>query len=214
MRMIQLMKRGFVISQALLTLTLFTSNDFIRDVQAEETKTHDEKPIIYKANRDNYELFHDVLPTNTDHYIHRSLQSVHMLNEYIVQQALKQSMDKFGRVISSKIGDQFEKRIIPSLQEALGETMTTLSEEELMHLRITNVPAGGLGEKILHVYDEKTNEDYFRFHVRRDQRPNKGYYFNFHYHTYLDKHEHHHNLGTIYWGKNIPQKWNGKSVAI
>ncbi len=210
------MKRGLVISSALLSMGLFMSADLARDVHAaeEQPKAQDEKPIIYKVNQDSYELFHDVLPVKTDQYIHRSMQSADAMNKFIVKQAYEQGMIKFGPIISRKIEQPFKETILPGFNQALQETTETLSEKDWNHLKITNAPAGGLGEKILHLYNDETGEDIFRFHVRRDHPPNKGYYFNFHYHTYLDDYEQHHDLGTIYWGKNIPQKWTGEEVAI
>lgn len=213
--MIEFMKRGLVISSALLTLGFFTSADLGREVHAEEMqKSNEDKPLIYKVNQENYELFYDVLPVKTDHYIHRSVMSADLINKFILQQAREQSILKFGTAIHNKIGETFESEILPQLSAVLKETTNTLTEEDWTHLKITNSPAAGLGEKILHLYNDETDEDIFRFHVRRDHPPNKGYYFNFHYHTYLDNHEAHHDLGSIYWGKDIPQQWSGEENRI
>ncbi|MEW8987992.1 MAG: YpjP family protein, partial [Bacillus sp. (in: firmicutes)] len=80
-------------------------------------------------------------------------------------------------------------------------------EEDLVHLAISEEPGKGKSEKIFHIKDEKTGEDVIRFHVRRDQPPHEGYWFNFHYHTHHDEYQTHHDLGSIYWAKNTPPNW-------
>ncbi len=214
MSMFPWMKRGLVISSALLSIGLFVPTDFVKDVQAEEPhKAQDEKnekPLIYTVNQDSYELFHEVLPVKTDHYIHRNASSADVMNHFIVNQAHQQSMRKFGLTISEKISNPFEESILPRLNTVLRETTETLSEEDWTQLKVSDNPAAGLGEKIIHLYNEESGKDIFRFHVRRDQRPKQGYYFNFHYHSYLDQYEKHHDLGTIYWGKDMPPRWTGE----
>lgn len=208
------MKRGLVISSALLTIGLFVPADFVRDIQAVEPQKaqdgNNENPLIYKVNQDSYELFHEVLPAKTDHYIHRNASSADVINNYIVKEAFQQSMRKFGGTISEKIGHPFKEMILPRLNTVLRETTESLAENDWTQLKVSNNPSAGLGEKILHLYNEESGEDIFRFHVRRDQPPKQGYYFNFHYHTYLDQYEKHHDLGTIFWGKDMPPKWNGE----
>jgi hypothetical protein len=213
MNMLRQVKRGLVISSALLTFGLFVpSIDFVRDVQAEEPqKTQgesNENPLIYQVNEDSYDLFGDVLPAKTEQYIHRNASSADVINDYIMKQAAEQSMLKFGTVISEKINMPFEEQILPRLDSVLRETTETLSDKDWEQIKMSTSPSAGLGEKIFHLYNEETREDIFRFHVRRDQPPKQGYVFNFHYHTYLDKHEKHHTIGNIHWGKDMPPRWN------
>ncbi|NEU31215.1 hypothetical protein GN156_10525 [bacterium LRH843] len=212
--MFRWMKRGIVISSALLTIGLFEPVELVNVIHAEEPqKAQDEKndnALIYKVNEDSYELFHEVLPAKIDHYIHRSVSSADILNSFILKEAYRESMNKFGETIGKKIGQPFEEMILPQLDAELREVTNTLADDDWSNLKISSSPGGGFGEKILHVYNESTGEDIFRFHVRRDQPPNQGYYFNFHYHTYLDQHEKHHDLGTIFWGKDMPPKWSGE----
>ncbi|WP_235820314.1 YpjP family protein [Halalkalibacter krulwichiae] len=207
------MKRGLVVSSALLTFGLFVpTTDYVREVQAEAPQKtageESEKPLIYQVNEHSYELFDEVLPAKTDQYIHRSAASAELLNDFIVKQAIKQSKLKFGTVITEKINSSFEEEIIPNLDKVLRETTQTLSDKDWEKVKISSIPSAGLGEKILHLYNDETGEDIFRFHVRRDQPPKQGYTFNFHYHTYLDQHEKHHELGSIPWGKDMPPRWN------
>lgn len=211
--MLRHVKRGLVISSALLTFGLFVpSVDFVREVQAEEPqKTHGEsteKPHIYEVNAESYDLFGEVLPARTDQYIHRNISSADLLNDLIMKKAVEQSLLKFGTVITEKISSSFEEEIVPQLDSVIRETTGTLTDDEWQQLKMSTTPSSGLGEKIFHLYNEESGEDIFRFHVRRDQPPKQGYMFNFHYHTYADNHEKHHTIGNIYWGKDMPPKWN------
>ena len=207
------MKRGLVISSALLTFGLFVpTTDFVREVHAETPEktagAHNDKPLIYQVNKHSYELFDEVLPAKTEQYIHRNFQSADLINNFIIKRGVEQSILKFGSAITEKISAPFEEEIVPQLDSVLRETTKTLANEDWEKIRMSDTPSAGLGEKIFHLYNEETGEDIFRFHVRRDQPPKQGYTFNFHYHTYLDHHEKHHNLGTIVWGKDMPPRWN------
>ncbi len=207
------MKRSLLVTSALLSIGLVTSGHDYREAHAEEPRlpkaTYDDRVNIYKVNENEYGLFHSVIPTSTatDKYIHRDVSSADVFNSYVKQFAYDMSMLKFGDVISDKIKEPFEEVIVPQLSEVLEETTNHLTAEQWKTVKLSTKPADGLGEKIFHLYNEESGEDIFRFHVRRDQPPKKGYWFNFHYHTYLDKYEGHHSLGSIYWGKNSPPKW-------
>lgn len=124
-----------------------------------------------------------------------------------VQQGEQQALEKFGSKIGPVIEEEFQAVILPNIEQALKEVTEQFPEEDLTYLSLTEAPAGGFGEKIFHVFNEKTGQDIIRFHVRRDKRPGEGYWFNFHYHTYHDGFEKHHLLGEIYWDKNTPPKW-------
>lgn len=205
------MKRIAVVISTSLTMGLLLPPDAIRDVRTEQSlhklDEYVENPIISKINKADYALYEAVLPVKAEQYIHRHILSKDVINEYIVRQAYKQSMYKFGKEIQQKIEKPFQQKIYPQLQYVLPTITNTLRKEDWAHVKVTSTPAAGKGEKILHVYNEQSNEDIFRFHVRIDRPPHKGYVFNFHYHTYLDNYEKHHELGTIYWGKNRPQQW-------
>lgn len=116
-------------------------------------------------------------------------------------------MIKFGSKIGPVIADEFQNVILPKIEKALAEVTEQFPEEDLSYLTISEIPSGGRGEKIFHIYNEKTGKDIIRFHVRRDLRPQEGYWFNFHYHTYHDHFEKHYLLGEIFWDKNTPPRW-------
>lgn len=124
-----------------------------------------------------------------------------------VQKAEQQSMQKFGTRIKPVIETEFREVILPKMEEAIVEIATELPEEDVSNLRVTELPGGGSSEMIFNIVDEKTNKDVVRFHVRKDHPPQEGYWFNFHYHTFADSFQSHHDLGSIYWDKNTPPKW-------
>ncbi|KGA99079.1 hypothetical protein AJ85_12790 [Alkalihalobacillus alcalophilus ATCC 27647 = CGMCC 1.3604] len=204
-------KRGLLVSTALLSIGLVTTGTDYREVYAEEplrlSKSVYEKPNIYKVDESEYALFHAVLPSSTDKYIHRDVSSAEVYTNYLLQFAYDMSMLKFGETISKQIEKPFQDEILPKLSEVVAETTNQLTENEWKQVKLSSKPTNGSGEKIFHLYNEESGEDIFRFHVRRDQPPKKGHWFNFHYHTFLDGHEGHHNLGDVYWGKNMPPKW-------
>ncbi|MDQ0272021.1 YpjP family protein [Cytobacillus purgationiresistens] len=125
----------------------------------------------------------------------------------MVKTAEQQSFDKFGVKIKPMIENEFNEIILPNIEKAIGEVAYQFPEESLVNLKISETATGGMSEKIFHIADEGKNEDVIRFHVRRDHPPQQGYWFNFHYHTYHDQFQTHHDLGAIYWDKNTPPKW-------
>jgi hypothetical protein len=126
---------------------------------------------------------------------------------YVMQEAERQSMEKFGSKIGPVIEDEFKDVILPKIEEAIADFANDTPKDSLQSLAISQKPAGGKNEKIFHVYDTKTGDDLLRFHVRRDHPPQDGYYFNFHYHRYDDDFTAHYELGDIYWNTNTPPQW-------
>ncbi|MUV37586.1 uncharacterized protein JNUCC1_01392 [Lentibacillus sp. JNUCC-1] len=125
----------------------------------------------------------------------------------IKEQAKQQAEMKLGPRIASRIDVDFNRDILPEIETVLDTLITKAGDENAAYYSITEEPASGFGEMIFNVYDERSQEDIARFHVRRDNRPQEGYWFNFHYHLNDDHFETHHTLGDIYWDKNTPPKW-------
>jgi hypothetical protein len=121
--------------------------------------------------------------------------------------AKEQSYLKFGSRIGPVIENDFEENIFPKIEEAIETTVARLGEEKMRSLFITEKPSGEYAEKIFHIVDADSKKDVIRFHVRTENRPFEGYYYNFHYHTFEDNYIQHYNLGEIYWSKNTPPKW-------
>ncbi|WP_217587685.1 YpjP family protein [Lentibacillus saliphilus] len=125
----------------------------------------------------------------------------------IVNEAKTQTITKLGPKIADRIDLDFTTDILPKIEEVLDGLLQEAGTENIPYYSITEQPTGGLGEMIFNVYDERTKEDIARFHVRRDNRPQEGYWFNFHYHLQDDNFENHHTIGDVYWDKNTPPNW-------
>ncbi|MEI5907284.1 YpjP family protein [Bacillus spongiae] len=126
----------------------------------------------------------------------------------LLSEGEKTSYGKFGDKIGPKIDGEFQQIILPKIQQSINEVLSTYPGEDLSQLTVSEVPMNVKSEKLFHIYNRDTNEDLIRFHVRRDHPPLDGYYFNFHYHTYHDGYQAHHQLGDIYWEKNTPPNWS------
>jgi hypothetical protein len=125
----------------------------------------------------------------------------------LVDSAEEKSYLKFGAKIKPVIEDEFKDIILPNIEKVISTVAEQYEEENLRNLEITEQPGGGNSEKIFHIVDKEINQDIIRFHVRRDNPPQEGYWFNFHYHTFHDHFQEHYVLGSIYWDKNTPPKW-------
>ena len=123
-----------------------------------------------------------------------------------MMEAEQQSFQKFGAKIGPVIEDEFRQSILPNIEKAIEMVAFQFPGEKLNSLRITEIPGGGESEKIFHIIGDN-GKDIIRFHVRRDQPPKDGFWFNFHYHTYHDTFQTHYELGRIFWAKNTPPKW-------
>ncbi|WP_078553352.1 YpjP family protein [Bacillus alkalicellulosilyticus] len=124
-----------------------------------------------------------------------------------IQHAYLQGLLKFGPKISERIASDYEESILPKFYDVIENITQDVDPEDLHFIKVSNTPAGGNGEKIMHVYDERDGNDIVRFHVRRENPPRQGYWFDFHYHMKDDNFEEHYNLGKIYWDKNTPPLW-------
>ncbi|MFZ3579711.1 YpjP family protein [Virgibacillus sp. DJP39] len=125
----------------------------------------------------------------------------------LTEQAKEQTISKLGPKISNQIEADFETTILPNLEIVLQDILANAGEEASAYLAITEGPTQGFGERIFNIYDNRTKKDIAKFHVRRDNRPQEGYWFNFHYHVSSDGFENHHEIGEVYWDKNVPPKW-------
>src|SRR5690625_1423175 len=127
--------------------------------------------------------------------------------QMLTEKAVEQTMSTLGPRITEKVEDEFMESILPAMESVLETMLHEAGEEALPYYAITEHPAKGTGERIFHVYDFHNKKDVARFDVRRDNRPQEGYWFNFHYHLSTDNFESHHEIGEIYWNKNVPPKW-------
>ncbi|GAA0348300.1 YpjP family protein [Bacillus carboniphilus] len=131
--------------------------------------------------------------------------------ETLIKQSEQVSYFKFGDRITPVIKDEFQTVIFPKIEEVMTKLVEELGENQVKYLQISEQPGKGKSEKMFHIYDSQTGEDLIRFHVRRDHPPGDGYWFNFHYHTFVDQFEAHHDLGQIYWSTDTPPNWMSSS---
>lgn len=189
-------RKTFVVMVSILTFGLVTPSQLMNNVNAE-------KP----ANRDIIETNFSINNVQPTVRLEKSSLTKESLLEELMKQAEEQSFQKFGSKIKPAIEDEFREIILPKIEKAIEETSSHFPESDLEYLSISEQPGSGYSEKIFHVKNLLTNEDILRFHVRRDNPPQAGYWFNFHYHTSYDGFQSHHELGSIYWAKNTPPKW-------
>ena len=189
--------KSLVVSVALLTFGMITPNHEIW------------------ANFDEERGIKSVLDRQDDNQISSAYQLDDILIseqpqptlDTFVEAAKEQAYLKFGTRIGPVIEDEFETKIFPKIEEAIAMTVDRLGHDTLTNLSITEKPSGEYAEKIFHIVDTDAKKDVIRFHVRTENRPFEGYYYNFHYHTFEDNYQTHYDLGDIYWSKNTPPKW-------
>lgn len=141
---------------------------------------------------------------------HARENSVDQVDRYLVQlneKAKEQTITKLGPKIMAQVEDDLLESILPHMESVIEEVVRESADEAVPFYEITEDPSGGLGERIFNVYDHKKDSIILKFHVRRDNRPLEGYWFNFHYHVHADNFERHYHIGDIYWDKNVPPRW-------
>ncbi|KGM44749.1 YpjP family protein [Neobacillus niacini] len=190
-------RKSFVVLVSILTFGLITPTQLINNVNAEKPT---ERDTIEAALLRGYAQENSFFETE-------KVVDKEKLLEELIKKAELQSYQKFGTRIKPVIENEFREIIMPNIEKALQETAAQFPTEDLLNLAITETPGKGQSEKIFNIKNRETNMDVLRFHVRRDNPPQAGYWFNFHYHTYHDGFQSHHELGSIYWDKNTPPKW-------
>ncbi|MGG3562508.1 YpjP family protein [Neobacillus rhizosphaerae] len=181
---------------SILTFGLVTPTQLMNSVNAESFQDIDAFEATADRSITQQNGFYEESEFNREEFM-----------EQLIKQAEIQSYQKFGTKIKPVIEDEFREVILPNIELAIAQTADQFPEEDLKNLTISEQPGSGLSEKIFNIKSRLTGEDILRFHVRRDNPPKAGYWFNFHYHTIYDDYQSHHELGTIYWAKNTPPKW-------
>lgn len=194
------MKKISVILITFMTLGLYIPPTYL-DVSAKDNESIPEKEDINEEGSGVPEMEIEG-QENNDAPVYESDVLIGMLTE----QAKQQAVSKLGPKIYNQVEAEFNSTILPGIEEVL-ETILMEAGEELPYYGITEQPSQGYGERIFNVYDYQNEQDVAKFHVRRDNRPGEGYWFNFHYHVSKDGFENHHLIGELYWDKNTPPKW-------
>ncbi|MGY0694924.1 YpjP family protein [Virgibacillus sp. FSP13] len=197
------MRKVSVVLIAIMTLGLYVPPTYL-NTNAEENNEAvspdaDVNQDVLTSVSDEDEI--DLSPTNNDDNFERDYVDI------ITEKAKEQTITKLGPRIVGQVEDDFEAEILPHMESVLEIIMDKAGVDNAPYLAITEHPSQGSGEKIFNIYDERTKKDVAKFHVRRDNRPLEGYWFNFHYHLSNDNFEMHHEIGEIYWDKNTPPKW-------
>jgi hypothetical protein len=190
-------RKSLVVLVSILTFGLVTPSQLNNYVNAEKPSNWD---TIESAQS-------DISIVTPSEYTEESEFDRDQFLDSIVKKAEEQAYQKFGTKIKPVIEDEFRSCILPNIEKAINLTAAQFPEEDLASLTISENPGGGQSEKIFHIKNSVTGKDILRFHVRRDNPPQEGYWFNFHYHTAHDDFQSHHELGSIYWAKNTPPKW-------
>ncbi|MBT2649052.1 YpjP family protein [Bacillus sp. ISL-34] len=194
-------RKSLVILVSVLTFGLVTPSDLAWLAEADSLK--DTKKGIVEEEGLAY------LPSQNSTELEEEFNRQEFLSG-ILNKAEENAFMKFGDKINPKIGDEFKMAILPKMEEAITEMAAQFPDEKLQQLTITEQPSAGRAEKIFHIYDSNSGKDIIRFHVRQENPPLEGYWFDFHYHTYHDSFATHYNIGKIYWDKNTPPEWTSK----
>ncbi|ASS96607.1 YpjP family protein [Peribacillus simplex] len=194
-------RKSLVILVSVLTFGLVTPSDLAWLAEADSLKDTkkglvEEEGLAYLPSQNSTELAEEF---NREEFL-----------SGILNKAEENAFMKFGDKINPKIGDEFKMAILPKMEEAITEMAAQFPDEKLQQLTITEQPSAGRAEKIFHIYDSNSGKDIIRFHVRQENPPLEGYWFDFHYHTYHDSFATHYNIGKIYWDKNTPPEWTSK----
>lgn len=199
-------KKSLVILLSILTLGLVSPEDFQwqDEVSANKpSKKSEESKFTNEYTITPSETIYDSFTINREKII-----------ESLYEKAEENSYNKFGERITPYIENEFNEVILPKIEEAISTYVNSYPTTELPYLGISERPALGTSEKIFHIYNKQTGKDLIRFHVRRENPPKQGYWFNFHYHTNEDQFIAHHDLGNIFYSKNTPPQWGSPSKKI
>jgi len=191
------LRKSLFVTISILTFGLVTPSQLINQANAEKINDRDgfETPAPERSF------------VQANSYLIETEFNREKFMQELIKQAEIQSYQKFGARIKPVIESEFREIILPNIEKAIEETASQFPEDRVKNLTITEQPGYGLSEKIFNIKDSVSGKDIIRFHVRRDNPPQAGYWFNFHYHTYHDDFHTHHELGSIYWDRNTPPKW-------
>lgn len=184
----------------IMTLGLYIPPPFLTSNAKEDKETLDSKTDV-----------NETLLTMEVEEVDDSVNDGYLENDdytsVITAKAREQMITKLGPKILNQVEDDLMSTILPNTEDVLALILAEAGEEDSIYFEITEHPTTGYGEKIFTIYDYRTTQEIARFDVRRDNRPDDGYWFNFHYHLSKDNFEKHYEIGEIYWDKNTPPKW-------
>ncbi|SDJ82965.1 YpjP family protein [Sediminibacillus albus] len=199
------MKKISVILITFMTLGMYIPPTYLDAIAAEKDEIVSSKTGLPEEAAVSFLDVNESEPAKDE--IDHAHASSDALIEMMTDQAREQTVVKLGPKIYNQVEDEFATNILPTMEIVLNDILADAGEEKIPYYVITEAPSRGYGERIFNIHDYQTKQDVARFHVRRDNRPGEGYWFNFHYHLNKDRFEEHHTIGEIYWDKNTPPKW-------
>ena len=104
--------------------------------------------------------------------------------------------------VNQKADFEFEKIIMPKIEEAIHFIITRTNVNKPLSLSIIEQPQNSKSQKIFLIKNSSTNDDWIRFYVTFENGFVEGNY-SFFYYTFEDNFTTHYNLGKVYWSKTI-----------
>jgi len=104
--------------------------------------------------------------------------------------------------VNPKINFEFEKIIMPKIEEAIHFIITRTNVNKPPSLSIIEQPQNSKSQKIFLIKNSSTNDDWIHFYVRFKNDFVEGNY-SFFYYTFEDNFTTHYNLGKVYWSRTI-----------
>lgn len=102
--------------------------------------------------------------------------------------------------VNQKVDFEFEKIIMPKIEEAIYFTIERSNVNKPQSLSIIEHSHNSKSQEIFFIKSSITNEDWIRFYVRFENGFTEGNY-SFFYYTFEDNFTTHYNLGKVYWSK-------------
>lgn len=192
-------------------VAVLTFGTFVPTFPTHYVNHHDDKePLVGEKKQQQRPVEADAVSSAWDNRLPENVsqqQAIDTFSQYALAETKRQGLYKFGDRVGERIGKQYVHQIAPAFISAVRRVGNGHDAAWIRRLDVTRAPAGGYGERILHVYQKDEQRELVKLHVRREHPPKEGYWFDFHYHTALDGFRQHHEVKRIYWGKNMPPKW-------
>lgn len=190
-------KKLFVATVAALTLGMY-----VPSIDLEVNADVDNKDIEEsKEALDSSRIVH--APAEPESYSSTIVTS----KEELTEQAIERTLEKIGPRTIKPIERDVMDEVLPQIETVMAAIVDKYDPDQSFRLSLIEHKTPGYGEKIFDVYDETDGKIVAKFHVRRDNKPLDGYFFNFHYHLEDDDFDHHYPIAEVCYGKNTPPKW-------
>lgn len=190
-------KKLFVATVAALTLGMY-----VPSIDLEVSADVDNKDI--EENKDTIERARIV---HTLDEVEDLSSTIVTSKEELIEQATSRTLEKIGPRTIKPIEREVMNEVIPHIETVVEAIVDKYDPDQSFRLSLIEHKTPGYGEKIFDVYDETEEKIVAKFHVRRDNKPLDGYYFNFHYHLEDDQFDYHYPIAEVCYGKNTPPKW-------